>query len=306
MILAAGLGTRLRPITDRVPKPLLPVGLETALGRWVRWLGAHGIREVVVNLHHLGDQIRRQVQADGSGAVSILWSEEPEILGTGGGLRQALAALGSEPILLVNADVVAEPDLEAMFEVHRRLGADATMLLRLDRDAARFGSVEVDAAGRVRRLLGVPAGAPGPLESCIFTGVQIVDPGAARLLPERGCIVRTMLRRLVDGEGIVGGALHGGPWFDIGSLRGYLDANLSLAGEGVLSAESATVAPGATVGPSVVLGALSRVQSGAAVRRAVVWPGTTVPPGVFEDSIVTPFGVFGVTPASPASAQESR
>src|SRR3990172_3029059 len=240
MILAAGLGTRLRPLTDGVPKAVVPVGLESALGRWLRVLSGHGFCDVVVNLHHLGAVIRREVEAHPVPGLRVHWSEEAEILGTGGGIRRALAHLGGEPFLVVNADVVMEPDLTGLLEAHERSGALATMVLRRDGDAVRKGAVEVDRARIVRRLLGAPSKAPGPLEVLAFAGVQVLDPRVAPFLPEVGCIVRTLYRGLVDEDGgRLGAFVDDGPWTDIGSPEGYLRANLEVAGEGVLADVSA-------------------------------------------------------------------
>jgi len=301
MVLAAGLGTRLLPLTEQVPKPLVPLGLETALARWLRWMGGQGIADVVVNLHHLGAAIRREIEERPVPGVRVRWSEEPEILGTGGGVRRAIGRLGPGPFLVVNADAVLVPNLPALVASHQRSGAKATMLVRRDPLAGRFGAVEADASGIVRRLLGAPAGALGPLDTFMFTGVQILDPSVEPLLPERGCIVRTLHRALVDaGGGGLGAFEHEGPWFDVGSIAGYLAANLWISGEAVLAHPSARVDAAARVGPSVVLGAGAHVRSGT-VRRAVVWPGTVVEADL-EDSVATPFATL----TSRASAPRSR
>jgi len=177
----------------------------------------------------------------------------------------------------------------------------ATMVLRRDGDAVRKGAVEVDRARIVRRLLGAPSKAPGPLEVLAFAGVQVLDPRVAPFLPEVGCIVRTLYRGLVDEDGgRLGAFVDDGPWTDIGSPEGYLRANLEVAGEGVLADVSAVVEAGARVGPSVVLGPGARVLAGAVVRRAVVWPDTVVG-GDLEEAVATPFATLTCRATAPRS-----
>ena len=106
MILAAGLGTRLRPLTDTVPKPLLPVAGTPAVVRLMRWLRGAGIREIVINLHHLPDRIEDALGNGDLFDVDIVYSREPELLGTGGGIKKALTLLGDGPFLVINGDVV--------------------------------------------------------------------------------------------------------------------------------------------------------------------------------------------------------
>ena len=110
MILAAGLGTRLRPLTDRIPKPLLPVAGRPMIDYTLAWVAAAGIRQVMINLHHMGDRIRQTVGRERFG-LEISYSEEPVILGTGGGLKRVERFFTDSPFLVVNADVLTAVDL---------------------------------------------------------------------------------------------------------------------------------------------------------------------------------------------------
>ena len=154
MILAAGLGTRLRPLTNTIPKPLLPVG-GTPLIVWnLLLLKRHGFRQVVINLHHLGPMIEQTLGTGSKFGIRIIYSHEPVILGTGGGIKQAEPHFSGEPVLILNGDTLVELDLEALCDFHRLRNAAATLVLREDPDAARWGLVSsrsLEVLGRSQR-----------------------------------------------------------------------------------------------------------------------------------------------------------
>ena len=176
MILAAGFGSRLRPLTDRVPKPLVEVGGRPLIAYPLALVRAAGIREVVINLHHHGAAIRAAL-GDGRGyGVSIRYSEEDPILDTGGGILHARPLLGDEPFVVLNSDSIIDLDLRALIAWHRARGAIATMVLRHDPVAARYGLIEIDRQHRVRRFLGQPAQVDEPLTALMFAGVHVLDP----------------------------------------------------------------------------------------------------------------------------------
>ena len=245
MVLAAGLGTRLRPLTDLVPKPLVPIAGVPLIVRTLALLRAAGVDEVAINTHHRADQLRDFLAAAALGLrVHVL--HEVELLGTGGGVRNALPFLGEEPFLVMNGDAVIEPDFSELFEVHERSGAAATMLLREVPDPARWGVIELDpSTHEVRGILGEPAERPPGLLATMFTGVHVLEPRrAGPLLPERGCIVRSLYRALLARREVAGALHRGGPFFDVGTPHGYLEANLAVAGSTVVIDPAANVAPG--------------------------------------------------------------
>ncbi|MGD9762219.1 MAG: NDP-sugar synthase [Candidatus Binatia bacterium] len=176
MILAAGFGSRLRPLTDRIPKPLVRVGGQPLIAYPLALLRAAGIGEVVINLHHRGEQIRAALGDGTAYGVSITYSEEDPILDTGGAIRHAEALLAGDRFVVLNSDMVMDLDLRPLIEAHIARGALATMVLRADRDAARYGLIEIDAQQRIRRFLGIPASVPEPLTSLMFTGVHVFEP----------------------------------------------------------------------------------------------------------------------------------
>jgi NDP-sugar pyrophosphorylase family protein len=177
MILAAGLGSRLRPLTDRMPKPLVQVGGRPLIAYPLALLRAAGIRDVVINLHHLGGALRAALGDGAAHGVSITYSEEaPTILDTGGGIKQAQAWLGGDRFVVLNSDTILDLDIADMIRFHAGHGALATMLLRPDREQRRYGEIEIDATARIRRFLGHPAVVDAPLTPLMFGGVHVFEP----------------------------------------------------------------------------------------------------------------------------------
>jgi NDP-sugar pyrophosphorylase family protein len=176
MILAAGFGSRLRPLTDRTPKPLIEVAGQPLIAYSFALLRAAGIGEVIINLHHRGDEIRAAL-GDGSGyGIAITYSVEDPILDTGGAIKKAQPFLQGGPFVVLNADIVCDVDLREVIAWHAARGALATMVLRPDPAASRYGLIEVDASDRIRRFLGRPAAVAQPLTPLMFAGIHVFEP----------------------------------------------------------------------------------------------------------------------------------
>jgi NDP-sugar pyrophosphorylase family protein len=225
MILAAGLGTRLRPLTNTIPKPLLPVA-GTPLIIWnLLLLKRHGFRDVVINLHHLGPMIE-QALGDGSRfGLRIVYSREPVILGTGGGIKQAEPYFSGEPVLVLNGDTLFELDLEALCAFHRARKAAATLVLREDPDAARWGLVEVGADDRIVRITGRGRSTDEPTKPRMFAGIHILTPRLLRDAPKGTAfsIIDSYVAAIDRGEDVLGFDLKG-YWSDIGTAERYSQA----------------------------------------------------------------------------------
>jgi NDP-sugar pyrophosphorylase family protein len=176
MILAAGFGSRLRPLTDRTPKPLIEVGGVPLIAYPLALLRAAGIHEVIINLHHLGGQIRAALGDGAAYGMSISYSQEDQLLDTGGGIRQARSFFANDRFVVLNSDVVMDLDLAPVIDWHRDAGALASMVVRPDRETARYGAIEVDARQRIRRFLGTPTAVAEPLTPMMFTGVHVFEP----------------------------------------------------------------------------------------------------------------------------------
>lgn len=225
MILAAGLGTRLRPLTNTIPKPLLPVG-GTPLIVWnLLLLKRHGFKDVVINLHHLGPMIEQTLGNGSKFGLRIIYSHEPMILGTGGGIKQAEPHFSGEPVLVLNGDTLFELDLGALCAFHRDRKAMATLVLREDADAARWGLVEVGADDRVVRITG--RGLPGsvPTSPRMFAGIHILNVRLLRDVPKgvESSIIEAYVSALKRDEPVLGYDLKG-YWSDVGTAERYAQA----------------------------------------------------------------------------------
>lgn len=241
MILAAGLGTRLRPLTDTIPKPLLPVG-GTPLILWnLLLLRASGIREVIINLHYLGHAIEEAI-GDGSGwDMQVRYSHEPILLGTGGGLKAAEWFFEQQPFLVINGDTLIELDVKALIEFHQTHGGVATLVLRDDPQAVQWGAVESDAHNRILRINGRgmrQADLTGPLVERMFAGVHILHPSLLNDAPAEMpfSIIDSYTNELARGSKIFG-FLHAAYWSDIGTVARYAQAQAD-AEAGVISPHS--------------------------------------------------------------------
>jgi NDP-sugar pyrophosphorylase family protein len=281
MVLAAGLGRRMRPLTLLRAKPVLPV-LGRPLLHWtMERLARAGVREVVVNLHHLAGTVTAALGSGRRWGLRIRYSEEPVILGTGGGPRAARGLLGDEPLLLVNGDVLFDFDLHRLLAAHRDSGAGATLALRDNPDPGAYSPVVCDRAGRILSIAGRPAPAAG--RPAMFASVHVVDPALLDRLPAGPSdSVRDLYIPLLAEGKLLRGVRTGGAWYDLGRPSLYRDAQLRLLpGRGrdrVLVDAGARVAATARARRSVV-GKGARVAASARVERSVLWDGARVEPG---------------------------
>jgi mannose-1-phosphate guanylyltransferase len=232
MVLCAGFGTRLRPLTDRVPKPLVPLCGVPLLRYNLALLKNAGVGEVVINTHHLGAEMEKGARAIAAELQLDLHvsREEKQILGTGGGVKRAQAMLGQGTFFLLNGDMIFDVDLAAALQAHRAANAAATMVLAPYPRGATYGSVEVDASMNVRRIAGRGAPADASLTKTHFTGVHILEPLVLARLPGEGesDINRTAYVRLIHDGVKVLGYMQSGYWGDLGAPRSLLRAHLDV------------------------------------------------------------------------------
>jgi len=289
-ILAAGLGTRLRPLTFTTPKALVPVLNRPLLGVWLDQLREAGATRVALNTHHLAAQVHHFLEANSPSGLEVAVRHEPEILGTGGGLRSLGKALGEAPFLAVNADIITDLDLAALFGGHRE-GALATLVLH---DCPPYNQVWVNLEGKVTGIGGPPPAEAG-WSALAYTGVQIVSQRMRERLPEQGYadLVAAWREALAGGEQLDAVVVSGHFWQDLGTLESYLavhtkllsGASLRLAGffpplADPLVGEGTMLAEGVTCAGGVCLGRGVRVGQGAWLRNTVVWDGASIAPGV--------------------------
>lgn len=296
MLLAAGLGERMRPLTELLAKPVLPV-LGRPLVHWtLESLRAAGVTDVVVNTHHLPETLRAALGDGRRFGLRLRWSHEPEILGTGGGLRRARALLGDGPVLVVNGDVLFGFDLRRLVAGHAASGALATLALQPNPDPRLYPPVVTDERGRVLSIRGRPAARPG--RAWLFAGVHVLDARLLERLPEgpSDSIEALYLPLLAEGAPLRG-VQPRGAWYDLGRPALYLRAQRELLRRRWRGLASPLVAPGARVqrGARVrasVVGQGSTVAAGAVVQGSVLWPGARVGAGARVSASILATGAW--------------
>lgn len=288
IVLVGGEGTRLRPLTNSVPKPALTLVDRPFLAYMIEWLAGHGVTEVVLACGFLPGVLEEALAGEEERAgVTIRFVTEPQPLGTAGAIRFAADALGDDLddcFLALNGDVLTDLDLGALLRGHRDSGAAATIGLHPVEDASAFGLVHCDEGGVVREFL-EKTGERAPGE--VNAGMYVLEGSVLELIPagRKVSIERDVFPRLA-GEGLHG-VLLDGYWVDIGTPQRYLQASWDIlegrvatrvepTGHGVLVDPGAEVSEGAKLGPRAVVGPSCRVAGGAEVRGSVLLDGCTV------------------------------
>lgn len=303
-VLCAGLGTRLRPLTNRVPKPAVPVCGVPLVRFSLALLAGAGVRRAVVNVHHLPDAMAAAAKdAARALGMSLAVSREPVIAGTGGALREARAHLsGADALFLVNGDVLFDVDLPAALAAHRATGALATMLLLPMPAGASYAAVETDAGGAVRRIAARFGPGGEGLTPWHFSGVHVLSREILDRVPAapfEADVNRHVYPPLMA-SGAVRGLVVSGYWNDLGTPARYLEASAAvLAGRvalgrfagldlfaatrelapGARAAASARIDPAAKVLGPAFIGERCIVPAGASVSDAILWDDTALSPG---------------------------
>lgn len=207
----------------------MPVGNVPLVGYALKLLAYHGITDVIVNLHHLPKPIRDYLGSGKRYGVNITYSHEPELLGTGGGLKKMHEVLSEDTFVVVNSDTISDVDLTGALDAHRRSGALATMVLREDPQQDEFGQIEVDSQHRIWRILGhgtVPSGIS--LHPYMFAGVHILDPRFLEYIPPdvNTCINRYAYLKALNNDETLNSFLATGYWADAGTPERYYQANV--------------------------------------------------------------------------------
>jgi len=234
MILAAGAGTRLRPITDSRPKALVPVAGRPMIEYALRLLRYYGIGEIIINLHHFGEQIEAWLGDGGRLGLKIVYSRETELLDTGGGLLQAKPFLQDGSFIVINTDALIDVDLADVIAFHGKREAAATLVLRPDANAEQYGSMDVDERGRVCRFLKTRApGAPaGAIQTVMFTGVQVLEPAVFDFMDSAArkfSTTRETYPKMLGAGALLAGYSFHGFWQDLGTTERIREAEAALA-----------------------------------------------------------------------------
>jgi NDP-sugar pyrophosphorylase family protein len=297
MILAAGLGTRLLPLTREIAKPAIPFVNRPLIRYGLDWLVQNGIDEVVINLHHRPQSVLSAIR-EHPWPLEIHFSREPTLLGTAGGLKKAEKHFSDETFVMINSDSLFEIDLAGPLTYHRERQALATMVLRAKSHEDSYGTVRMDGEGRLIEI-GGRAQPQGEGEGYVFTGIHLFESEIFEWIPPN-CffeINHGVYPRLIrEGRRVFG---YGTDtfWAEVGSHRTYLQAHsdfltrfaskaVSESGLSdrvelvppVLIGKGCRIADTARVGPSVAVGNHCQIGPGVVIEDSVIWNDVIVGP----------------------------
>ena len=313
MILAAGFGTRLWPLTVDRTKPAIPVLGRPLIGHVAAYLAGAGIKEVLVNLHHEGESVRRALGNGSDFGVELTYVEEPEILGTSGALDNARPLLEDSPFVVINGKIITDIDLKAAIEAHKREDALATLVLLPNVKRERFSEV-LTAGNLVTGFGGMPAAtsdsdSESPL---MFTGIQILSPRVFSYIP-RGRFSHSTTdvypQAIAAGERIIG-HVASGSWYELSTIPRYLEISLHLMREQqqkVYVGQGSRIIPSAEVENSILWENVV-VGDGARIDRCVIADGVNIPSGemISNAAVVRADVVSGITPPAKALKGEIK
>lgn len=325
MLLGAGLGTRLRPITNELPKPMVPILGEPVMGHILRLLERHGFREVIANVHYLPDKIRNYFRDGSDYGVQLEYSLEEELFGTAGGVRNVHDFLGDETFLIISGDALTDIDLSALWARHRQAGGIGTLALKKVEDPSQLGVVILGEDGRIQGFQEKPdpAEALSDLGSC---GIYVFEPEIFDHFPEKDFVdwAQDVFPTLLDRDIPLFGHEIAEYWNDVGShgelRQGNFDAltgkvrvkidgieistgiwtgsSSTLEGQVLMEppvyiGDDCTVEPDTRLTGPVVIGAGCTIGEGAVLSDVLVWQGTEVEAGTKLDG-----GIAGIGPPS--------
>ncbi len=292
MILAAGFGTRLWPLTIGRTKPAIPFLNRPLIAHTIEHLRRYGFQDLIINLHHEPDSVREQIGDGSRYGVKIRYSvEEPEILGTAGALDRVRDQLDRETFVVINGKIITEIDLIAALNKHRERKALATLVLRTNPKREYFSEVHVTADGRIDKFGDLPS--PPTQDSALstehsplmFTGIHILDPGIFDYIP-RGVAsdsVRDVYPKAISDGRIVAAHIAEGAWYELSTLERYLSISLEFVareGRSMVMDEDCKIDDGAEVERSVLWKRV-RVERGAKLSECIIGDNVTIPAGAY-------------------------
>ncbi len=322
MILTAGEGRRLAPLTKRLPKPLFPVGDRSPLLYLFDLLREYGIKDVVLNLHHRGEEIVRYLEENNHPGTRITYSQEDKLLGTGGGIRNAQHFWEGEDVLVVNGDNLLDLNLEKLLQQHRAKGAVATMAVRPLKAGSSYTPIHLNEKSLVKTIGGKGAG-----PAYAFIGVQILRPEFFDALPAKGPahLIEDGYSKLLHSRKKIAAYVTTGYWKEFSTFDLYWEANLdflrgrspayyyrgreNFTRRGIHSGKdsrtgrrnrfyypvylgrNSTIGGGSTLGPLVMVGAGAVIGEDCRLENVVIWPNSKIRKGSrLKNVIMTPFG----------------
>ncbi len=299
-VLGAGLGTRLRPLTDKRPKPLVPLFNKPLITFAFDHLIAAGVRRFVVNTHHRPEAYSELLGAARGHCVyrdcPVFFCHEPVLLETGGGIKNAALLIGDEPFLVYNGDVLADFSLAPLIDAHLASGHIATLALRSSGAERR---IQCDPqSGLITDMRGLIGNRMEP--SFLFTGISVFSPEIFQHIPQSEVvsIIPILVELLRSGRAIGGLAIDDGAWFDVGNIDSYLDVHAVLhSGRHRISYlpsdwmtpidVSVSIDPSAEILGFTSVGADAQIGAESVLEDVVVWPGANIPAGtILKKSVI--------------------
>jgi NDP-sugar pyrophosphorylase family protein len=298
MIVAAGLGTRMLPLTRHRAKPALPVRGIPLIGYSLAFLARAGVDEVVINVHHLPESLVAAAERWCPPPLKLHFSHEPELLHTGGAIRRVASFLReTDPCVVLGGDMLLDFDLPGLIRRHRQGDHAATLVLREDHRAARFGTIGIDGKGCVRRV-GRRLDLGGTERAGIYTWANLFSPRALETLPDRRVFNHLddwLAPVLREGADDIRGVLFSPSecvWEPVGTLSEYLQVNLHPPTLAYLDADARAREDGTRIEAACIIGRGARLGGSVHLERAVVWDGEVVPDGFEGEEGVFAGGAF--------------
>ncbi len=305
MILAAGLGLRLRPLTDLIPKSMVPISNKPLLEYLIAYLKEAGFKELVINLHHHPNIIKGYFEDGNAFGVKINYSMEKEILGTAGGIKAAEPFLKDDLFFVVNSDLAFELDFADVIQFHKKNNALVTMVVREDKDVEKHGVIGIDSSCRVRRFLDFcDKRQTETLKKTMFTGIALFDPAVFKEFPDRGyCdISKDLYPKLLIDDLPLFGYVTDKYWLDMGNPQKYFflqkeiflkkvfqnavrdeqETNLQNKYSGVRIippvsiGENVEIGEDSVVGPYASIGNNCMIQNGCILNNSIMWDNITI------------------------------
>lgn len=283
MILAAGYGTRLFPLTIDRTKPAIPFLGKPLVGYVAEYIAQFGIRDIVVNLHHQPDSVIAALGDGTTFGVNIEYTrEEPEILGTAGALDNARHMLEGDTFVVINGKIISDIDIAEAVSAHKASGALATMVLKRNYKHERFTVVET-ADGFIKRFGAFPdpIGEGGDSAPMMFTGIQILEPRVFDYIP-RNCysdIVPVFYRPALERGEKIAAHIATGDWYELSTIPRYLDISLALLTHGnIHTGQNCVISPSASVHDSILWDNVE-IRDSARLLRTVIGDGVIIKEG---------------------------
>ncbi|MFK7911627.1 MAG: sugar phosphate nucleotidyltransferase [Akkermansiaceae bacterium] len=274
-ILGAGLGTRLRPLTNVLPKPLVPIFHEPMANYALRHCISAGISKFAINTHHIPEAWQNTYPSGKFEGCPLRFFHEPILLETGGGIRNIASFIGSEPILVYNGDILTDIDISTLIAHHETSGNVATLALRSHGDNCNV-SIDGDRISDMRNLLSCK---PGTHQ---FTGIYVVEPEILPMIPDEEVVsIVPAFIELIQQKKLGAVVLDEGDWFDIGNPEAYREVHRHLRKDRTDAIHAASIIdPSANVDNNTcVIGPGAKIGADASLRDTIVWPNATVVAG---------------------------